>query len=278
MIFVPLTKGRWHDDVIKWKHVPLYRPFVRGIHRLPVNSPYKGQRRGALMFTLICAWINGWVNNREAGDLRRHRAHYDVTVMAREAFPCEDVIVGAVCLIYEIIPRVWLVLLLQQLFWLWFTVHMYMYFHTIRLYVVYIHLDIISISYLWLSCTTTIYAVNIGIRAWIGNYICVKQWDWMTHLCPNFNSGLVNTLRPRRNRRHFTYDIFKCIFLNENVWISVKISLKFVPNGPIDNIPALVQIMAWRRWGDKPLFEQMMVSLPTHICVTRPQWVTQNSG
>ena len=65
-----------HDDVIKWNW-----PFVRGIHRSPVNSPHKGQWRGALMFSLICAWINGWVNNREAGDLRRHRAHCDVTVM-----------------------------------------------------------------------------------------------------------------------------------------------------------------------------------------------------
>ena len=70
-----------HGDVIKWKHFPRYWPFVQGIHRWPVNSPHKGQWRGALMFSLICAWINGWVNNREAGDLRRHRAHYDFTVM-----------------------------------------------------------------------------------------------------------------------------------------------------------------------------------------------------
>ena len=71
----------YHDDVIKWKHFPRYWPFVRGIHRSPVNSPHKGQWRGALMFSLICAWINAWVNNREAGDLRRYRAHCDVTVM-----------------------------------------------------------------------------------------------------------------------------------------------------------------------------------------------------
>ena len=70
-----------HDDVIKWKHFPCYWPFVRGIHRSPVNSPHKGQWRGAFMFSLICAWINRWVNNREAGDLRRYRAHYDVIVM-----------------------------------------------------------------------------------------------------------------------------------------------------------------------------------------------------
>ena len=60
---------------------PRYLPFVRRIHRSPLNSPHKGQWREALMFTLICAWINGWVNNRKAGDLRRHRAPYDVIVM-----------------------------------------------------------------------------------------------------------------------------------------------------------------------------------------------------
>ena len=83
----------------------------------------------------------------------------------------------------------------------------------------------------------------------------------------------VNSLRPRQNGRHFADDIFKCIFLNENVWIPIKISLKFVSKGPINNIPSLIQIMAWRRPGDKPLSEPMMVSLLTHICVTRPQWV-----
>ena len=79
-----------HDDVIKWKHFPRYWPFVRGIHRYPVNSPHKGQWRGALMFSLICAWINGWVNNREAGDLRRHRDHYDVIVMISHAQIASD--------------------------------------------------------------------------------------------------------------------------------------------------------------------------------------------
>ena len=81
-----------------------------------------------------------------------------------------------------------------------------------------------------------------------------------------------NTLWPRQNGRHFADDIFKRIFLNENSRISIKFSLKFVSNGQINNIPALVQIMAWRRSSDKPLSEPMMVSLPTHICVTRPQW------
>ena len=83
----------------------------------------------------------------------------------------------------------------------------------------------------------------------------------------------INTLRPRQNGHHFTDDIFKCIFFNENVWISLKISLKFVPNIWINHIPALVQIMAWCRPGDKPLSEPMMICLLKQICVTRPQWV-----
>ena len=87
------------------------------------------------------------------------------------------------------------------------------------------------------------------------------------------NGEVVNTLRSRQDGRHFADDIFKCIFLNENVWIPIKISLKFVPKGPMNNIPSLVQIMVWRRPGDKPLSEPMMVNLPTHICVTRPQWI-----
>ena len=83
----------------------------------------------------------------------------------------------------------------------------------------------------------------------------------------------LNTLRLRWNGHHLTNDIFKCIFLNENVWIPIKISLKFVPKGPINNIPTLVQIMAWRHLGDKPLSESMMVSLPMDLCVTQSQWV-----
>ena len=79
------AKCAGHDDVIKWKHFPHYWPFVRGIHRSPMDTPHKGQWRGAFMFSLICARINGWVNNGKSGDLRRHRAHYDVTVMFSES-------------------------------------------------------------------------------------------------------------------------------------------------------------------------------------------------
>ena len=70
-----------HDDVITWKHFLCYWPFVRGIHRSPVDSPHKGQWHGALIFSLIWAWTNTWTNNRNAGDLRCHRDHYDVIVI-----------------------------------------------------------------------------------------------------------------------------------------------------------------------------------------------------
>ena len=98
---------------------------------------------------------------------------------------------------------------------------------------------------------------------------------WLSSMSPYIFTRVqwVNTLRPRKNGRHFTDDIFNCIFLNENVWISIEISLKSVPKGPIDNMPALVQRMAWLRRGNKPLSEQMMVRSLTHICVTQPQWV-----
>ena len=109
------------------------------------------------------------------------------------------------------------------------------------------------------------------------------HWPWQLLLswyqlhcainCTYCSEDSFNTLRPRQNGRRFADDIFKRISLNENVWISIKISLNFVPRGPINNIPALVQIMAWSRPGDKPLSEPTMEIWLTHICVTRPQWV-----
>ena len=94
-----------HDDVIKWRHFPRYWPFVQGIHRSPVNSPHKGQLRGALMFSMTCALINGWVNSGEAGDLRRHRTHHDVTVMMLTLWKLTSIIVGlndnCICLAAE---------------------------------------------------------------------------------------------------------------------------------------------------------------------------------
>ena len=85
---------------------------------------------------------------------------------------------------------------------------------------------------------------------------------------------LVSTPRPRRNRRHFADDIFKCIFLNENVLISIKISLKFIPKGPINNIPTLAQIMSWCRPGDKPSSEPMMI-ISLSASIKSSFWLTE---
>ena len=115
----------------------------------------------------------------------------------------------------------------------------------------------------WVKCTTLTTGSWID---WLG------LWPQQTAPTCSLYPAL-NTLRPRQNGHHFSDDILKWIFLYENVWISIEISLKFVPKGQINNIPALVQIMAWRHPGDKPLSEPIMVSLLTHICVTRPQWV-----
>ena len=101
--------------------------------------------------------------------------------------------------------------------------------------------------------------------------LCMHHHYWLVRICGKHTETLVNTLRLRQNGRHFADDIFKCIFLNENMWISIGISLNFQPKGPINNIPALVQIMPWHWPGDKPFFE--VKSLLTHICVTRLQWV-----
>ena len=77
-----------HDDVIKWKHLPRYWAFVRGIHRSP-RIPQQRQVTRSLDVSLICVWLNGWVNNRDASDLRRHHAHYSVTVMSI-SLPCSS--------------------------------------------------------------------------------------------------------------------------------------------------------------------------------------------
>ena len=112
-------------------------------------------------------------------------------------------------------------------------------------------------------------------------YVSNLACDWLSIVWANSEQETengprthrVNTLRSRQNGQHFADDIFKRIFVNENVWISIKISLKFAPKGPINNIPALVQIMAWRHPDNKPLSEPMMVRLHMHICVNGSQWV-----
>ena len=89
----------------------------------------------------------------------------------------------------------------------------------------------------------------------------------------SFSASGINTLRPGHNGRRFADDILKCILLNEDARISVNISLKFIPKDLMNYIPALIQIMAWHRPGDKPLSEPVLISLLTHICVSRLQWV-----
>ena len=110
------------------------------------------------------------------------------------------------------------------------------------------------------SQTSMLHHWSLGMDS---NFIPHIIMDVSTHI----HAGIkLNTLRPRQDGRHFPGDIFKCIFLT-------NISLKFLPKGPINNIPALVQIMVWLWPGDEPLSESMLVSFLMHICLTRPQWV-----
>ena len=141
--------------------------------------------------------------------------------------------------------------------------------------------DIIMKEIFWYhwccSCMETMWCRS----RWRTNLIIFQniQYEiWNTKTCNSHNADCFNTLGPRQNGHHSADDILKCIFLNENVWIAIKISLKFVPMGPIDNISALVQIMAWRRTGDKPLSEPMTVRLLMHICVTQSQGVNITGG
>ena len=126
----------------------------------------------------------------------------------------------------------------------------------------------------WFSLVQIMYhrLLYVGVLCMI--YI-VTSTDWHTFSKTILSEKCRYILRPRQNGRHFPDDIYQCIFLNENI-ILIGISLNFVPKGPINNIPALVQIVVWRRSGDKPLSESLMVSLLAHICITRPQWVNMN--
>ena len=129
------------------------------------------------------------------------------------------------------------------------------------------HIDELKRSwYSWIVDRTAFVSRNFGeiSKCFHGSIYQIGQYQKLFSF---------NTLRPRQVGRHFPDDILRWIFLNENSWILINISLKFVPRVPINNIPALVQIMACRRPGDKPLSEPVMDWSPTHICVTRPQWV-----
>ena len=113
---------------------------------------------------------------------------------------------------------------------------------------------------------------QIWVLCVVHGFVFRTAGGWWCNICYLYAAS-VNTLRPRQDGLYFPENIFKCIFLNEIIRISIKNSLKFVPSGPINKITALVQVMYWRRPGYKPLSEPMMVSLLTHICVTRSQWV-----
>ena len=194
--------GFWkvHDDVIKWKHFPRYWPLVRGIHRSPVNSPNKGQWRGAFMFSVICVCINGWVNNREAGDLRHYRAHYDVTVMLAVLMEDSDYIsdtdAGVVF--------VWL--------------------RHFQNAVRYSRCTYISMIYGLIKRLLVMknYASKLIINKQNNRNSFLRFWS---SIDSHFFFCFFNTLRPRQNGRHSPDDIFKCIFLNENIWIVIAISL-----------------------------------------------------
>ena len=157
----------------------------------------------------------------------------------------------------------------------------------ITTYVLYIIVTFSSVSDNWFSfwCLVDLYCLYVYRHIKTGIFISLSHpqhlsimfWaltdpidgSWMLTGWMLF----INTLGPRQDGRHFADVIFTCIFFNENCCILIKLSLKYVRKGPINNNSALVQIMAWRRSGYKPLSEPMMISLPTHICVTRPQWV-----
>ena len=128
------------------------------------------------------------------------------------------------------------------------------------------------------SCNNANFVFTVDTLVCHDNNLLCHQWRqyWHQNSSGSFlanHTHVINTLMPRQNGCHFADDIFKYIFLNGNVWISIKISLKFVSKDPVNNIPALAQIMAWCRPGSKPLSEPVIASFLTHICVAQPQWV-----
>ena len=155
-----------------------------------------------------------------------------------------------------------------------------------RLVTSYRIIELINIDVLWLapyqaSPTYTIIGSGNGLSPVRCQAISGTSAELLSFGPGRSFSGIVikvqnfsfNTLMLRQNGLHFADEIFICIFLNENCCVMIKISLKFIPNGPIDNNPALVQIMGWHWTGDTSLSEMMMSYVLTHICVTRPLWV-----
>ena len=228
-----------HDDVIKWKHFPRYWPFVRGIHRSLVNSPHKGQWRRAFMFLWSVPWINDSVNNREAGDLRRHHAHYDTIVISVQYHT--DI---AEYIIW------WVLLSCSRERWDILMLLFYCQENSIRLSAVKLHsLD----CCLW-------FELFICSFLYQGSYTATHNWGgWLDQL-----GAVVNSLAPGKFEWKFRHVIFKQILviddgeiccLNMYVtglhWWSVNIGSGngLVPDGtkPLPE-PALTQISVaiWR--------------------------------
>ena len=244
-----------HDDVIEWKHFPRYWPFVRGIHRSSVNSPHKGHWHGAFMLSMICLWTNSWVNNCDAGDLRRHRAHYDVTVML--GFNSGTFLIPSVqnaCCNPGFAAK----------------------------------LKSRYLNLRWLvSLLTYLYRLNYGIIT-IG-VIREVAMVWM-HFIPYLRSQIARFLgatwgppgscRPQlgpilapwtllsgalsQNSHHIVDDVFKYIFLNENLRILEANLLEFVSKNPIDNTYVLANQV------ESHYLNQWWHSLYRRTCVPRP--------
>ena len=115
--------------------------------------------------------------------------------------------------------------------------------------------------------------INMSLKLWHGLGIASHQFVWWKYLFMHKTNASLTHWVWSKMAHHISDDIFKYIFLNDNVCIAIRISLKFVPEGPIHNIPSLVQKITWRLVGAKPLSESMMVSLLMHVCAIRPQWV-----
>ena len=189
---------------IKWKHFPCNWSFVRGIHLSPVNSPHKGQWHVALMFSLICTRTNGWKNNRDVGDLRRRRIHYDVSVHWNHDTQHNDIAFN--------------------------TVYPKKYAHGFVL----LCFVVVMQSFIMNSHEVFIH-IHQGCFAGTGAIVRLPQCQWskpdgygIISQCITTTKhskaktvciflGIYCTMKPRQNARYFAEGIYKGIFMNETV-------------------------------------------------------------
>ena len=176
-------------------YIPRYWPFVRIIYRSPVNSPHKGQWRGALMFSLICAWISGWVSNHEAGDSRRHRAHNDVIVMTTNASSIQ-------ANTYDMVRHI----------------------------LAHGRTCFVPVNTLVGPATRTILVSSGAVCDHKVVSLIFDTWNILTVFSPYIHFKFNPSPRGQKSR-HFADDICRCIFVNEKFCILIKTSLKFVRKG-----------------------------------------------